>query len=120
MSEQTEKTKNETIHSTAPRSFTEELQVAGNQLLERLQEVVKQGNVRRVIIKDTSNGRTLLEVPLTLGVAGAGAVIFIAPFLAVIGVIAGLVAKVSIIIERYENPADAAKEKIDSVIEHHE
>jgi hypothetical protein len=99
-----------------PRSFYEEINVAGNQLIERLNALIQEGNIRRLIIKDGS-GRTLLEVPLTLGVvAGTGVAVF-APFLAAIGAIAALVAQVKIVIERYEDPTDAAKEATRTVIE---
>ena len=100
----------------SPRSFYEEISVAGNQLVERLNALVAEGNIRRLIIKDSS-GRTLLEVPLTLGVVAGTSVAFFAPFLAAIGAIAALVAQVQIVIERYENPDDAAKEQTKTVIE---
>ncbi len=100
----------------SPRSFYEEINVAGNQLLERITALVNEGNIRRLIIKDNS-GRTLLEVPLTLGVVAGTSVAIFAPFLAAIGAIAALVAQIHIIVERYENPADAAKEQNPSVAE---
>ncbi|MBO9309505.1 MAG: DUF4342 domain-containing protein [Chloroflexi bacterium] len=87
--------------------FTEELIMAGNQLMERLQELVRQGNIRRLILRD-QQGRTLLEVPLTLGVIGGASVALFAPFLAAVGAIAALISRVQVVIERYEDPADAA------------
>lgn len=88
------------------RTVAEELNVAGNQLVERVQDLVKEGNVRRIILKD-ANGKVLLEMPLTLGVvAGAGVALF-APVLAAIGAVAALVTRINIVIERYEDPADA-------------
>ncbi len=102
------KTKNE--DATKPRTFTEELTVAGSQLLERLQEIIQQGNIRRIIIRDQS-GRTILEVPLTLGVVGGATAVIFAPFFAAVGAIAALVARVNIHIERYEDPKDADAEK---------
>lgn len=92
-----------------PRTFAEELSVAGSQLVERLQELVRQGNIRRLILRD-QHGRTLLEVPLTLGVVGGASVALFAPFLAAVGAIAALVSRINIVIERYEDPADAAHE----------
>ncbi|WP_287128639.1 DUF4342 domain-containing protein [Candidatus Cyanaurora vandensis] len=93
-----------------PRSFFEEFTVAGNKLVEKVKEILEQGNVRRVIIKDSTGQRTLLEVPLTLGVAaGAGLAWFAAP-LAAIGAVAALVTQVRVIIERYEDPTDAEAE----------
>lgn len=99
-----------------PRTFAEELSVAGSQLLERIQELVQQGNIRRLIIKD-GTGRTLLEVPLTLGVVGGAGVVIFAPFMAAVGAIAALVARVHIVIERYENPKDAEDEQGPSIID---
>jgi uncharacterized membrane protein len=100
----------------APRSFYEEISVAGNQLLERINTLVSEGNIRRLIIKDNT-GRTLLEVPLTLGVVAGTSVALFAPFLAAVGAIAALVAQVRIVVERYENPADADKEQEPTVAE---
>jgi len=99
-----------------PRSFSEEISVAGNQLIEKLQALINEGNIRRLTIKD-KDGRTLLEVPLTLGVVAGTGMAFFAPFLAALGAIAALVAQVHIIVERYEDPADAAKEAAKSVVE---
>lgn len=93
----------------APKTFAEEMNVAGSQLVERLQELVRQGNIRRLILRD-QHGRTLLEVLLTLGVVGGAGVALFAPFLAAVGAIAALVTRIQIVIERYENPADAAQE----------
>jgi uncharacterized membrane protein len=107
------KAKNEETKG-APHTFAEELNVAGNQLLERVQELIQQGNIRRLSIVDSS-GRTLLEVPLTLGVVGGAGVAIFAPFIAAVGAIAALVTRVRIVIERYEDPADAKHESGPSV-----
>ena len=112
---QTEQPKTEATHE-APHSFYEEISVAGVNLLKQVQELIQQGNVRRLIIKEPS-GRTLIEVPLTIGVVAGTAVAMAAPILAAIGGIAALVAKVTIVVERYENPADAEKEKKATTIE---
>lgn len=76
-------TKEETFH------------VKGEQLLGKVKELVKEGNVRRIIIKDKT-GKTLIEVPMTIGVIG---VVF-APVLAAVGAIAALVSECSITVER--------------------
>jgi hypothetical protein len=73
----------------------ETFKVSGEQLLTKVKELVKEGNVRRIIIKD-KNGKTLVEVPLTIGVIGA----VIAPVLAAVGAIAALVTECSIVVER--------------------
>ena len=93
-----------------PRTFYEEISIAGNQLVEQIERLIKEGNIRRLILKDP-NGRTLLEIPLTIGVvAGTGLALYALP-LAIIGAVAAYVAKVQVVVERYENPADAAKEQ---------
>jgi phage-related minor tail protein len=97
------------------RTFTEEIQVAGGQLVDRVQSLVQEGNIRRLIIRD-QHGRTLIEVPLTLGVVAGTYVALALPFLAAIGTIAALVARLNIIVERYENPADAIKDKVNDTI----
>jgi hypothetical protein len=87
----------------------EELQVVGEQLLARVKELVHQGNVRRVIIKQ--EGRTILEIPLTVGVAG----VVLAPIWAAVGVLGALIAQCSIEVIRSDNPVEAVKEKVDEI-----
>jgi hypothetical protein len=65
---------------------TEEFQVNGEELLAKIKELVRQGNVRRVTIKD-KEGKTLIEFPLTIGVVG----LVLAPTLAAVGAIAALI-----------------------------
>lgn len=81
-----------------PRS--EELQFSGDSLLAKVKEIIHQGNVRRVIIKN-DEGKVLVDIPLTIGVVGT----LLAPQLAAIGAIAALVLKGSIVIEK-EPPQD--------------
>lgn len=89
----------------------EELQVMGEQLLGRVRELMHQGNVRRIIIKQ-SDGRTVLEIPLTVGLVGA----LVAPQVAAIGAIGALLAQCSIQIVRSESPSEVAREKVDEVV----
>ena len=79
------------------QTWTEEIQTAGEELLAKIKELVHEGNVRRVIIKD-EEGKTLIEVPLTLGVVGA----VLLPVWAAIGAIAALVADCTIVVEKVE------------------
>lgn len=88
----------------------EELQVMGEQLLSRVKELVHEGNVRRIIIKQ--EGHTILEVPLTVGVVG----VLVAPALAAIGAIGALIAQCSIEVIRSERPSDAMSQKVDEVV----
>ena len=77
------------------QSRSEEFQFSGDSLLSKIKEVVRAGNVRRVLIKN-EEGRVLIDVPLTIGVVGT----LLAPQLAAIGAIAALVLKGSIVIEK--------------------
>jgi hypothetical protein len=78
---------------------TEEFRVSGEQLVAKMKELLHEGNIRRVILKD-KDGRTLIEVPLTLGVVGA----LLVPVWAAIGAIAALVTEATIVIEKTEKP----------------
>jgi hypothetical protein len=82
---------------TNDRSGTrsEEFQFSGDTLLAKVKEVIRAGNIRRVIIKN-EEGRTLVDIPLTIGVVGT----LLAPQLAAIGAIAALVMRGSIVIEK--------------------
>lgn len=74
---------------------TEEFSLNGSELVERVKELIKQGNIRRVIIKN-EKGDSLMEIPVTLGVVGA----LLLPTLAAVGAIAALVTKCSIVVEK--------------------
>lgn len=83
------------------RNLNEQFEVAGNQLVDRVKGLIDEGNVRRLIIRN-QDGRTLLEIPLTAGVAVGGAVLWLNPVLAGLGAIAALLARVTIEIVREE------------------
>lgn len=76
----------------------EEFRVNGGELLNKVKEIVHQGNVRRIILKD-DKGKTFLEIPLTVGVVGA----IIAPVLAAVGAIAALASDLTIVVEKIED-----------------
>ncbi len=84
---------------------TEEVTLAGNQLVEYVKNVISAGNVRRLIIHKPS-GEVLLEVPLTAGLAVGGALTAMAPILAALGAMAALLAKVRVEIVRADDPED--------------
>jgi hypothetical protein len=86
--------------NTEPKATYEELQVVGEQLLARVKELIHEGNVRRIIIKQ--EGHTILEVPLTVGVVGIVAL----PQLAAIGALCALVTQCSIEVIRSERPGE--------------
>lgn len=82
----------------AERIRTEEHRVTGERLLARVRELVHQGNIRRIIIQN-DEGRTLIEIPLTLGVVGA----ILLPVWVAIGAIAALAADYRIVVEKEED-----------------
>ena len=88
--------------SKEERTWTEEIEVASNQLVEKVKELINEGNVRRLIIR-TPDNRVVLELPLTAGVVVGGVVTLIAPLLAALGAFAALLASVKIEIVRSED-----------------
>ena len=85
------------------RTWSEEVVVAGNQLVDRVKQLVAEGNVRRLIIRK-SDGESLLEIPLTAGVAVGGVVTVMAPVLAALGALAALLAEFRIEVEHIGDP----------------
>lgn len=74
-----------------------EYSVNGDALVSKVKELIHEGNVRRLIIKD-EQGRVLVEIPLTLGVIGA----VLLPVWAALGAIAALAVKLTIVVEKFE------------------
>ena len=93
------------------RDIREELPVLGEQLLSKVRELIHEGNVRRIIIKQ--EGHTIMEIPLTVGLVGA----FMAPALAAIGAIGALLAQCSIEVVRSERPSEAVRDAASNVSE---
>jgi len=79
------------------RTHTEEFHVNGEQLLAKIKELIHAGNIRRIIIKN-KEGKTVMEIPLTVGVVGA----VLAPTLAAVGAIAALVSEATVVVEKIE------------------
>ena len=77
------------------KTTTEQIKGTGGQVIKKIKELVKEGNVRKIIIKD-KNGKSIAEFPLTIGVIGTAFV----PVLAAVGAIIALVAECTITIER--------------------
>ncbi len=75
----------------------ESFKVDGENLLKKVKELIAQGNVRRITIKDKS-GKEIIVIPLTVGVVGA----LIAPALAAVGAVAALLTECTISVERVE------------------
>lgn len=83
--------------SMSEQKTQEEFKVDGEQLLAKVKELIRQGNIRRIIIK-SKEGKVLIEIPLTVGVVGA----VIAPVLAAVGAIAALVTECTVLVIREE------------------
>ena len=90
------------------RTFTEEIELAGNELVERVKAILAEGNVRQLRLK-AEDGDIYLETPLTIGVLAGGAVALAAPWLAILGVIAAMVTRVKIEIVREEEEDQGQK-----------
>ena len=82
---------------TTDTATQETYEVDGDDLLSKIKEIIHEGNVRRIIIKN-EEGKQLIEVPLTVGVVGA----VLLPVWAAIGVIAAIVTSASVEVERVE------------------
>jgi hypothetical protein len=80
------------------KTRTEEFRVNGGEIIDKIKEIIHEGNVRRIILKD-EHGKIFMEIPLTVGVVGA----LVAPVLAAVGAVAGLASKMTIVIEKIEN-----------------
>lgn len=76
----------------------EEFSVSSDDLVRNVKQLLHEGNVRRIIVKN-EEGKTLMEIPVTLGVIGA----LIAPWLAALGAIAALATKCTIVVERRQD-----------------
>lgn len=76
----------------------EEFSVSSDDLVRNVKQLLHEGNVRRIIVKN-EEGKTLMEIPVTLGVIGA----LVAPWLAALGAIAALATKCTIVVERRQD-----------------
>ncbi len=77
------------------RTFTEEFRLSGEAVVAKVKELVREGNVRRIAIKN-DDGKVLIEIPLTIGVIGT----VLLPVWAAVGAIAAMVANLTITVER--------------------
>jgi hypothetical protein len=76
---------------------TEEFKVDGEKLVAKIKELIHEGNIRKVIIKD-KDGKVMMEIPITFGVVR----VLLAPQLAAIGAIAALLTEATIVVEKTE------------------
>lgn len=79
------------------KTRTEEFRVDGEKIVSKIKELLHEGNIRRVIIKD-KDGKILMEIPVTIGVVG----VLIAPQLAALGAVAALLTEATVVVEKTE------------------
>jgi hypothetical protein len=89
------------------RSWSETINIEAHQLLGKVQQLIRDGNVRRIVIKQ--GGRSVAEFPLTVGVVGA----VFAPVLAAVGAMAALITECSVEIERTAPAEPASADSVD-------
>ncbi|MDX1418968.1 MAG: DUF4342 domain-containing protein [Rubricoccaceae bacterium] len=85
-----------------------EVKLAGNQLVDKVRELIEEGNVRRIVIK--KDDRVLFELPLTVGVGAGAAAVLVSPVLAALGAVAALVTDITLLVEREEGTGAGATE----------
>lgn len=86
-----------TCGAAAAKVSREEFKVSSNDLIEKVKQLLHEGNVTRIIVKD-DKGKVLLEMPATVGVIG----VFVAPWLAALGAVAALATRCTLVVERRE------------------
>ncbi len=79
------------------KTRTEEFKLSGSDIINKIKELIHEGNIRKIILKD-EEGKTFLEIPLSIGLVGA----LVAPVWAAIGAIAALVSKLTIVVVRVD------------------
>jgi hypothetical protein len=88
---------------------TEKFTVEGSQVVEKIKELIHQGNIRRVRL--IHKRRPLIDIPLSVGVSAAAVTVLAAPLLAALGAIAALVTECTIEVERVEDTPEDKGEK---------
>jgi hypothetical protein len=78
----------------------EELSISSEELINKVKAILHEGNVRRIIVKN-EEGKTLIEIPVTVGIIG----VLLAPWLAALGAVAALASRCIIVVERRGNNA---------------
>ncbi len=76
---------------------TEEFKLSGGEVLDKVKALLHEGNIRRLTLKN-EEGRTLLEIPLTVGLVGVA----LLPILAAVGAVAAVVARLTLVVEKVE------------------
>jgi hypothetical protein len=91
---------------------TEEHKVRGENLVSKVKEIIHEGNVRRISIRN-EDGKELIEIPLTLGVVGT----LLLPAWAAVGAIAALVTNCSIVVEREGDGSEETEAEAEATVE---
>ena len=92
----------ETEREANEKVKVEEFKISGDVLVGKIKELIRQGNIRRIILKNES-GQTLIEIPMTVGVIGSVISAALFPVIAAVGVIGAMVARLTVVIERIES-----------------
>ena len=85
------------FHAMRIESIVEEIHVLADDLVDKVRQLIHEGNVQRIVVKD-EHGNTFVEIPVTVAAVGA----ILAPLLAAVGAISALVAKFTIVVVRSE------------------
>ncbi|HEK85159.1 MAG: DUF4342 domain-containing protein [Candidatus Saccharicenans sp.] len=88
------------------KTRTEEFRVSGSEIVEKIKEIIREGNARRIIFK-TEEGKVFMEIPLTVGLVGT----LIAPVWAAVGGLAALASNLTIVVEKEEKESQKEKTK---------
>ncbi|PIE36318.1 hypothetical protein CSA56_00615 [candidate division KSB3 bacterium] len=96
-------------HKNNKRTWTEEFEIAGNELVDKVKEWIEDGSATRLIIRKP-NGDVLMEVPVVAGAAVGGVVTVFAPVIAAVGAMAALLAQVKVEIVREQDDDDQDEE----------
>ena len=92
----------------------EEVKLASNELVDTIREYIEDANVKHVAIR--KDGRTLLEIPMTVGVGAGAAALLFNPVLSAVGALAALVSDVTVVVERDDDaPAGLAGDAVSNV-----
>lgn len=102
---------------TEKRTIIDVIEVTGGQLIDKIKEIIKEGNVRTLRIRAGEDFS--VEMPVTIGAIAGGVVVLTAPWLAIVGVVAAMVTKIQIEVERDVDASTtasdaAAKDKSDA------
>ena len=86
------------------RERTEEFKLEGGKVLDKIKELIHQGNIRRITLKN-EDGKTLIEIPLTLGLVGAA----LLPVFAAVGALAAIATRMILVVEKTGAPDDTSR-----------